>query len=144
GWSYGGYMTLRLLESVPGVFAAGVSGAPVTRWELYDTHYTERYLGNPARDPAPYQTSDALNEAEKIGDPLLLIHGMADDNVVFDHSTALMAKLQGAAIPFETMVYPGQTHRVAGPQISVHLWRTIENFLDQRVRNTPDPQAGAK
>lgn len=144
GWSYGGYMTLRLLESAPGVFAAGISGAPPTKWELYDTHYTERYLGNPAKDPAPYQTSDALNEAEKITDPLLLIHGMSDDNVVFDHSTALMAKLQGAAIPFETMVYPGQTHRVAGPKISVHLWRTIENFLDRRVLNTAGEQSGAK
>ncbi len=70
----------------------------------------------------------------KIKDPLLLIHGMSDDNVVFDNSTALMAKMQGAAVPFELMVYPGQTHRVGGPKISVHLWTTIENFLrDQGV-----------
>ena len=95
GWSYGGYMTLRLLEAAPGTFAAGVAGAPVTRWELYDTHYTERYLGNPALDPAPYRASDALGQADRIADPLLLIHGMADDNVVFENSTALMAALQG-------------------------------------------------
>lgn len=133
GWSYGGYMTLKLLEVAPGVFAAGVAGAPPTKWELYDTHYTERYMGNPATDPAPYVKSDALTEATRIADPLLLIHGMSDDNVVFDNSTALMAKLQGAAVPFETMVYPGQGHRVAGPGISVHLYRTIENFLDAKV-----------
>ncbi|PZO89198.1 MAG: S9 family peptidase [Sphingomonas sanxanigenens] len=133
GWSYGGYMTLKLLEAAPGVFAAGVAGAPPTRWELYDTHYTERYMGNPATDPAPYVKSDALTEATGIADPLLLIHGMSDDNVVFDNSTALMAKLQGAAVPFETMVYPGQGHRVAGPGISVHLYRTIESFLDAKV-----------
>lgn len=133
GWSYGGYMTLQLLESAPGTFAAGVAGAPVTRWELYDTHYTERYLGNPAIDPKPYQSSDALPEATAIKDPLLLLHGMSDDNVVFDNSTALMAKLQAAAIPFETMVYPGFGHRVAGPGVSVHLWRTIEAFLDRQV-----------
>lgn len=133
GWSYGGYMTLKLLEAAPGVFAAGVAGAPPTRWELYDTHYTERYMGNPASDPAPYVKSDALTEATRIADPLLLIHGMSDDNVVFDNSTALMAKLQGAAVPFETMVYPGQGHRVAGPGISVHLYRTIESFLDAKV-----------
>lgn len=133
GWSYGGYMTLKLLEAAPGVFAAGVAGAPPTRWELYDTHYTERYMGNPATDPAPYVKSDALTEATRIADPLLLIHGMSDDNVVFDNSTALMAKLQGAAVPFETMVYPGQGHRVAGPGISVHLYRTIESFLDAKV-----------
>lgn len=135
GWSYGGYMTLRLLERAPGVFAAGVSGAPVTRWELYDTHYTERYMGNPNTDAAAYQQSDALPHADAIADPLLLIHGMADDNVVFENSTALMAKLQESAHPFETMVYPGQTHRVAGPGISAHLWKTILGFLDRQVVN---------
>lgn len=133
GWSYGGFMTLKLLQAAPGVFAAGVSGAPVTKWELYDTHYTERYLGNPASDPAPYARAGALTDATKMADPLLLIHGMADDNVVFENSTALMAELQSAAKPFETMVYPGQTHRVAGEGVSVHLWKTIENFLDRAV-----------
>jgi dipeptidyl-peptidase-4 len=144
GWSYGGYMALRLLQSAPGVFAAGVSGAPVTKWDLYDAHYTERYLGNPAIDPAPYEASDALPGAEAIADPLLLIHGMADDNVLFDHSTALMARMQAVAVPFETMVYPGQTHRVAGPGVSVHLWRTIENFLNRHVRDTAGNPSGAK
>jgi dipeptidyl-peptidase 4 len=133
GWSYGGYMTLRLLQRAPGVFAAGVSGAPVTKWELYDTHYTERYMGMPQVDAAAYKKSSALETATSMSDPLLLIHGMADDNVVFENTTALMAKLQGAAKPFESMVYPGQTHRVAGPGVSVHLWRTILNFLDRTV-----------
>ncbi len=134
GWSYGGYMTLKLLEAAPGTFAAGVSGAPVTKWELYDTHYTERYLGSPVADPKAYAKSNALADAEKIADPLLLIHGMADDNVVFEHSTAFMAKMQGSARPFETMVYPGQTHRVGGPKISVHLWQGILNFLNRTVK----------
>lgn len=134
GWSYGGYMTLKLLEAAPGTFAAGVSGAPVTKWELYDTHYTERYLGDPRQVPEVYAKSGALGDAEKIADALLLLHGMADDNVVFENSTALMAKLQKAEHPFETMVYPGQTHAVGGPQISVHLWKTILNFLDRNVK----------
>lgn len=133
GWSYGGYMTLKLLEAAPGTFAAGVAGAPVTRWELYDTHYTERYLGDPRTDAAAYEKADALTNATAIKDPLLLLHGMSDDNVVFDNSTALMAKLQAAAVPFETMVYPGFGHGVRGPGVSVHLWRTIENFLDREV-----------
>lgn len=136
GWSYGGYMTLKLLEAAPGTFAAGVAGAPVTRWELYDTHYTERYLGDPRVDPAVYAKADALTNATSIKDPLLLIHGMSDDNVVFDNSTALMAKLQAAAIPFETMVYPGFGHGVRGPGVSVHLWRTIEAFLDRQAAGT--------
>ncbi len=138
GWSYGGYMTLRLLESAPGVFAAGVAGAPVTKWELYDTHYTERYMGMPQDPGGAYAKADPLTYTDKISDPLLVIHGMADDNVVFENSTALMAKLQAAGKPFETMVYPGQTHRVAGPGVSVHLWRTILGFLDRHVRaNNP-------
>lgn len=137
GWSYGGYMTLRLLETAPGIFAAGVSGAPVTKWELYDTHYTERYMGKPQDPGGAYAKSDPLTYADKLADPLLLIHGMADDNVLFEHSKALMAKLQAAGKPFETMVYPGQTHRVAGPGVSVHLWRTILAFLDRNVRDRP-------
>jgi len=132
GWSYGGYMSLKLLEKAPGVFAAAVAGAPVTKWELYDTHYTERYLGMPQDKPSAYPASGAIDEAVKISDPLMLIHGMSDDNVVFENATALMAKMQGAAVPFEMMAYPGQTHRVGGPGISVHLWHTIEDFLARR------------
>ena len=132
GWSYGGYMTLKLLQKKPGVFAAGIAGAPVTDWSLYDTHYTERYLGDPGAQDSAYPASGALAEATAMKDPMLLIHGMSDDNVVFDNSTALIAKLQGAAVPFEMMVYPGQTHRVGGPKISVHLWETILGFLDRR------------
>ena len=132
GWSYGGYMSLKLLEKAPGTFAAAIAGAPVTKWELYDTHYTERYLGMPQDKPSAYPASDAVGDATKIADPLLLIHGMSDDNVVFDNSTALMAAMQKGAVPFEMMAYPGQTHRVGGPGISVHLWRTIEGFLERR------------
>lgn len=131
GWSYGGYMTLKLLQAAPDAFAAGVSGAPVTKWELYDTHYTERYMGDPRKVPEAYKAANVVPHAAKIVDPLLLIHGMADDNVVFDHSTALMAALQGNAQAFETMVYPGQTHRVAGAKVSIHLWNGILDFLDR-------------
>jgi dipeptidyl-peptidase-4 len=134
GWSYGGYMVLKLLEAAPGTYAAGVSGAPVTRWELYDTHYTERFLGNPSKDPKPYEAASALKDAAKISDPLLIIHGMADDNVVFENSTALIARLQEEKRPFELMVYPGATHAITGEGRQIHLWRTIENFLDRNVK----------
>jgi dipeptidyl-peptidase 4 len=138
GWSYGGYMTLKLLEKAPGVFAAGVAVAPVTKWELYDTAYTERYLGNPAVDPKPYQASDALDDAVKIRDPLLLIHGMSDDNVVFQNSTELYARLQQAKRPFEMMAYPGATHAIAGEGPQTHVWTTIVRFLDDKVLRKPN------
>ncbi len=137
GWSYGGYMTLKMLSANPHVYAAGVSGAPVTRWELYDTHYTERYMGSPKTDAAAYAKSDALTDATAIADPMLLIHGMSDDNVVFENSTALAAKLEAADRPFEMMFYPGYTHAVRGPGISEHLWGTILNFLDREVKDKP-------
>ena len=134
GWSYGGYMVLKLLEAAPGGFAAGIAGAPVTRWELYDTAYTERYLGNPVTEPAVYAKSGALGDASKIKDPLLLIHGMADDNVVFENSTALMTALQRAKTPFDLMVYPGATH--ATPGLEVHTWITRLKFLGRTVAPT--------
>ena len=129
GWSYGGYMTLKQLQADPGLFAAGISGAPVTKWELYDTHYTERFMGDPRIVPEAYEKASAMPDATKISDPLLLIHGMADDNVVFENSSELIAKLQEGNVPFEMMLYPGYTHRVAGENISPHLWNTMFRFL---------------
>jgi len=133
GWSYGGYMTLKMLEAAPGVFAAGIAGAPVSKWELYDTHYTERYMGDPRLVPDAYKASNTVENALSIKDPLLLIHGMADDNVVLEHSTVMMGRMQSGGVPFDLMLYPGQTHRVGGPGISVHLWETIFGFLDRSM-----------
>ncbi len=138
GWSYGGYMTLKQLQADPGLYAAGVSGAPVTRWELYDTHYTERYMGTPQADGDAYAKAAAIEDAVKITDPLLLIHGMADDNVVFENSSELIAKMQGANVPFEMMLYPGYTHRVGGEKISPHMWNTIMRFLKDNGVTPPD------
>lgn len=138
GWSYGGYMTLKQLAADPGLYAAGIAGAPVTRWELYDTHYTERYMGLPQTDAEAYAASAAIEGALAITDPLLVIHGMADDNVVFENTTELVARLQAEAVPFEMMLYPGYTHRVGGPRVSVHLWRTILGFLDRNGAAPPE------
>ncbi|MHA6317158.1 S9 family peptidase [Altererythrobacter sp. CAU 1778] len=147
GWSYGGYMTLKQQEADPGLYAAGISGAPVTKWELYDTHYTERYMGDPstqrfagdpANGPENYATASAIPDAGKIADPLLLIHGMADDNVVFENSSELIAALQEANRPFEMMLYPGYTHRVSGENISPHLWNTIFAFLNRHGITPPE------
>ena len=129
GWSYGGYMTLKQLEADPGFYAVGIAGAPVTKWELYDTHYTERYMGTPQHDAAAYAKSDALAEATKISDPLLIIHGMSDDNVFFENSSELISELQHDDVPFEMMLYPGETHRSGTPKMLAHRWHTMLNFL---------------
>jgi dipeptidyl-peptidase-4 len=130
GWSYGGYMTLKMLEADPGLYAAGIAGAPVTRWELYDTHYTERYMGDPREVPEAYAKASAIPDAAKIADPLLLIHGMADDNVIFENSSELISVLQESNTAFEMMLYPGYTHRVSGPKIGPHVWNSIFRFLE--------------
>jgi dipeptidyl-peptidase-4 len=139
GWSYGGYMTLKMLAAAPkGLYAAGVVGAPVTKWELYDTTYTERYLGNPAIDPKPYQASDALADALKIREPFLLLHGMSDDNVIFQNSSMLADELQQADRPFDMMFYVGQTHHIAGEGRQANVQKTIERFLDEKVLGKVD------
>lgn len=131
GWSYGGYMSIKMLQANPGTYAAAVAVAPVTKWELYDTHYTERFLGDPTREPEVYAKSNALADTAKIRDPLLIVHGMADDNVVFENSSALIAKMQAEAVPFEMMLYPGFTHRITGPKVSKHLYDTVFRFFEK-------------
>lgn len=138
GWSYGGYMTLKQLQADPGLYAAGISGAPVTRWELYDTHYTERYMGTPQDDAAAYTAASAIPEATGIADPLLIIHGMADDNVVFENATEIIAAMQEGNVPFEMMLYPGYTHRVSGEQISPHRYNTVFRFLESHGVTPPE------
>ncbi|NEZ03547.1 S9 family peptidase [Wenzhouxiangella sp. XN201] len=133
GWSYGGYMSLLALGQYPGEFAAAVSVAPVTDWSLYDTHYTERYLGRPQDHPEAYENGNVLTYADAMADPLLLIHGMADDNVLFTHSTKLMHALQERAFPFELMTYPGEKHAIAGDGPRLHVYRTIAEFLDRHL-----------
>ena len=138
GWSYGGYMTLKMLEADPGLYAAGIAGAPVTRWELYDTHYTERFMGDPREVPEAYEKSSAIPDATKITDPMLLIHGMADDNVVFENASELISVLQESNTPFEMMLYPGYTHRVSGPKIGPHVWNSIFRFLESHGVTPPE------
>ncbi|MEO7787717.1 MAG: DPP IV N-terminal domain-containing protein [Sphingomicrobium sp.] len=140
GHSYGGYMVLKLLEAAPHAFAAGIAGAPVVRWDLYDTHYSEHYMGDPKIGRAAYDKADALHDTKKIADPLMLMHGMADDNVLFQNSTEFMAKMQEEKVPFEAMVYPGKTHAISGPNISVFHYQTMERFL---ARNGVAPVSGS-
>ncbi len=134
GWSYGGYLALMLIAQHPGEFAASVAVAPVTDWSLYDTHYTERYLGTPQDQPEAYAKGNVLSYADAIRDPLLLIHPMADDNVLFTHSTLLMQQLQEQRIPFDLMTYPGEKHGIAGASQRVHVHEMIGRFFDQHLR----------
>ena len=103
----------------------------MTGWGLDDTAYTERYLGDPREVPEVYAAADVLPRAGDIADPLLVIHGMSDDNVVFDNAVRLFAALQQARVPFETAVYPGQAHGFQGQDILIHRALTMKAFLDR-------------
>jgi len=139
GWSYGGYMTLKTILAAPeGTFAAAVTGAPVADWSLYDTFYTERYMGTPENNPDGYRTSSVFPELAKLSTPLLLVHGMADDNVTFDNTTRIMAELQQLGKVFEVMTYPGQRHGIRGEALQVHLMRTRMAFLERHLGKETD------
>src|ERR1700677_1605956 len=134
GWSYGGYMTLMLMFKAPDVFRAGVAGAPVTDWSLYDTHYTERYLDRPQNNAAGYEASSVLRYAKDLRGKLLVMHGMADDNVLFLNSTKLFRRLQDLGKPFDVMVYPGAKHGLMRQNDGRHGYKMIKRFFDENLK----------
>lgn len=134
GWSYGGYMALMTLFKAPQDFAAAVSVAPVTDWTLYDTHYTERYLGTPQNNSEGYDNSSVFPYLNNLENPLLIIHGMADDNVLFSNSTKLFSELQGKDLPFEMMTYPGAKHGIRGKMVQRHLYKATTDFFDRHLK----------
>jgi dipeptidyl-peptidase-4 len=134
GWSYGGYMTLNLMFKAPDVFRAGVAGAPVTDFALYDTHYTERYLDRPQDNAAGYAASSVLPYAKDLKGRLLVMHGMADDNVLFLNSTKLFRKLQDLSKPFDVMVYPGAKHGLMRQNDGRHGYKMILRFFDENLK----------
>jgi len=133
GWSNGGYMTLMLLAKHSEAYACGVAGAPVTDWALYDTHYTERYMNLPAANVDGYQEARIASHLDGLKAKLLLIHGMADDNVLFTNSTSLMSELQKRGTPFELMTYPGAKHGLSGSN-ALHRYKTAEAFIDRCLK----------
>ena len=110
GSSYGGYMTLRCLTEAPEVFRTGVSVAPVTDWDGYDTCYTERYMGTPANNPSGYRTASVLTRVDRIKGDLLIVHGMVDENVHFRHTARLVSALIAADKPFRLLPLPEERH----------------------------------
>lgn len=134
GHSYGGYMVIMAMLRAGDYFAAGVSGAPVTDWALYDTHYTERYLGHPEKNAAGYEASSVFPYVEGLKGKMLIYHGMADDNVLFTHSTKLFSVLQNQGKAFEMMTYPGSKHAMFGQQVQTHLHHTITDFFNRTLK----------
>jgi len=137
GWSFGGYLAALAVLRRPDVFHAAVAGAPVTDWRLYDTHYTERYLGNPNDEPENYERTDLCADVAGLGDrtlpPLMLIHGLADDNVVAAHTLQLSRALLEAGKPHTVLPLSGVTHMTPQEEVAENLLLVQRAFLRQAL-----------
>lgn len=133
GWSYGGFMTLYALLNASDLFRAGIAGAPVADWRLYDTIYTERYLGLPQENEAGYRDSSPVTYAASLTAPLMLVHNFEDDNVLFQNSMQMMVALQKAGKHYDTLLYPQRTHGVTGSS-KKHMYEAMTAFFDRHLK----------
>ncbi len=139
GWSFGGYLAALAVLRRPDVFHAAVAGAPVTEWRLYDTHYTERYLGDPTVDDHPYASTSLLPLATGLRRPLLLVHGLADDNVVAAHSLQLSSALLAAGRPHELLALVGVSHMTPQEVVAENLLLHQLDFLRRALDRVAAP-----
>ncbi|MCU0867062.1 MAG: DPP IV N-terminal domain-containing protein [Planctomycetes bacterium] len=133
GWSYGGYLTLRLLLAAPTTFACGVSGAPVTDWAMYETGYTERYMDLPTENPEGYAVSSCLPYVGELQRPLLLVHGTDDRTVMWSHSLAFVDRAIAAGKQLDYFPYPMQQHALQG-QSKQHFLGLLHDWLGKHLR----------
>ena len=134
GWSYGGYQTLMCLSAQSDlVWQCGIAIAPVTSWRLYDSAYTERYMRRPQVNSAGYEKADVMNVAENLTGNLLLVHGLADDNVHVQHSWLYVDALVQAGKQFEMQMYVDDNHSIRKPANKEHLHKRILLFLEKNL-----------
>jgi dipeptidyl-peptidase-4 len=137
GWSYGGYLSALAVLRRPDVFHAAVAGAPVTDWSLYDTHYTERYLGKPQEDPAAYERNSLIADARNLRRALLIVHGLADDNVFVAHALRLSSALLAAGRSHTFLPLVGATHMTPqAEEVAENLMRVQVDWLNERWETT--------
>lgn len=133
GWSYGGFMTLRLMTDPRSGIRAGIAGGSIAWWGDYDTHYTERFMGHPAEEAEAYAVASVIPRLAQLSGRLMLVHGMSDDNVMFEHAVKLMAELQRLGTTFDLMLYPGQRHVIVGEEARTHKLRSYREFFDREL-----------
>jgi dipeptidyl-peptidase-4 len=133
GWSYGGYMAAMCLARAPDTFSVAVAGAPVTHWDGYDTHYTERYMGTPESNPDGYVLSSVLHHVENIAGKLLLVHGLIDENVHFRHTARLVNALIAARKPYDLLLFPDERHMPRKLADRVFMEERIRDFFTHNL-----------
>ncbi|MCZ6775459.1 MAG: DPP IV N-terminal domain-containing protein [Ignavibacteria bacterium] len=133
GKSYGGYMTCMAMFTTGSPYKFGMAVAPVTDWRNYDTHYTERYLERPQDNPEGYRLSSPINFVNGLQRKLLVVHGIADDNVHFQDSVILAEELQKANKQFDFMPYPRSTHSFSGDVVGTHLYNLLSRYIQENL-----------
>jgi dipeptidyl-peptidase-4 len=133
GWSFGGYLSAMAVLRRPDVFHAAVVGAPVTDQRFYDTYYTERFLGHPDEHPDVYDRNSILAEAPTLERPILLIHGLADDNVYVTHTLRFSAALFEAGRRHELVLIPNATHLSRSEAVTEQILRVQIDFLQRTI-----------
>jgi dipeptidyl-peptidase 4 len=133
GWSFGGYLAALAVLRRPDIFHAAVAGAPVTDWSLYDTFYTERYLGTPDAQPEAYTRTSIVDDAPRLERPLMIIHGLADDNVVAAHTLRLSSALLAAGRPHTVLPLSGVTHMTPQEVVAENLLLLQVRFLKEAL-----------
>lgn len=133
GWSFGGYMSALAVLRRPDVYHAAIAGAPVTAWEDYDTHYTERYMNLPKNNPDGYRDASLLPLAKSLTRPLLLVHGTADDNVYFIHTLKLASALTRNGQDFELLPMVGMTHGISDPALRQRFEERSARFFKKHL-----------
>lgn len=129
GWSYGGYMSLMCLSRAPETFHVAVAGAPVTHWDGYDTHYTERYMGLPAENVRGYEEGSVMHHVGKMRGKLMLVHGMIDENVHFRHTARLINALISARKPYDLLAFPDERHMPRKPADKVYMEELVCRYF---------------
>jgi len=133
GWSYGGYMTLMSMSEGTPVFKAGVAVAAPTDWRFYDTVYTERFMRTPKENAEGYKSSSAFTRADKLHGQLLLVHGMADDNVHYQNCTEYAEHLVQLGKQFDMQIYTNRNHGIYGGNTRNHLYTRLTNFFKSNL-----------
>ncbi len=134
GWSYGGYMSTNCILKGNDVFKAAIAVAPVTNWKWYDSVYTERYMQTHEENEAGYEENSPTNFADQLNGNYLLVHGLADDNVHFQHTAEMADELIAKNKQFDTMFYPNRNHGIGGGNAKIHLYTLMTKFLNEKLK----------
>ncbi|GBG31615.1 Dipeptidyl peptidase 9 [Hondaea fermentalgiana] len=144
GWSYGGYMSAMCLLKRPDVFHVAIAGAPVTHWDGYDTHYTERYMGTPLTNPRGYEEGAVMAHVRNLQGKLMLVHGLIDENVHFRHTARLINALIAEAKPYDLLLFPDERHSPRRLQDRIYMEKRMKEYFDEHLGSESGSVAAVK